>query len=681
MHEVLISYSTKDKQWADAACSVLESQGIRCWIAPRDIAPGAEWGAAIISGIDACKVMVLIFSASANGSPQVRREVERAISKGLTVVPCRVEDIKPAGAMEYALGNTHWLDVFTPPIEQQMERLAESVDALLPRGRGTPRVAGSLSLSSDLSTQIQSLHRSPVSKWMSRPKNRWIAAGGIVSILIVAASLVVFRPQASKDAAAASENVAFAPGSDPARQSVSIAKPPAVTASGAPARPPLDAPTLPGPKSLFNGTSLAGWQGDQRVWTVDHGAILGQGGHNPGKDRNGNTYLIHEEDYSDFELTLEFKLSNQGRSGVQFRSALDAAGQMRGSQAEIGFDDKGRWMTGSLIEAGTGRNFLKNRSEKYRPDDWNEMSIRCEGDHTVIKVNGFTTVDFRDPQGRRSGFFALQSDGGLKPLIAFRKIRVSKLTPAQMRPVDSQLAKKAAKDYETLATGSWAPLLATRDDFDRVLAENSYHGRPPKFDKGILDLRAPPKAAVHVSFSSPQAKNIIIRARVRKLSPRPPAPNDNYVRLDLRFSNGDFCTASLTSRRKFEIGRKRHGAKQMKVLTQYRLEGNYDEGFFELAFAAVDDMLIVYVEGRQIMAYSDPESSDLPAGRVVVAASSPGGRFRDIAVQVLDKPIEPPPTVPRQTAALAKSPAESKTPSPIPTPSQSRPVEPQAAKK
>jgi len=41
--------------------------------------PGTEWGAAIIAGIDACKVMVLIFSSSANESPQVRREVERAI--------------------------------------------------------------------------------------------------------------------------------------------------------------------------------------------------------------------------------------------------------------------------------------------------------------------------------------------------------------------------------------------------------------------------------------------------------------------------------------------------------------------------------------------------------------------------------------------------------------------------
>jgi hypothetical protein len=128
---VFLSYSSKDKLWADAACAVLESKGVRCWIAPRDIAPGTEWGASIIAGIDSCRVMVLILSEHANQSPQVRREVERAVSKGLVIMPCRVEDVRPVGALEYALSNTHWLDVFSPPMEEQVERLAEAVQAVL----------------------------------------------------------------------------------------------------------------------------------------------------------------------------------------------------------------------------------------------------------------------------------------------------------------------------------------------------------------------------------------------------------------------------------------------------------------------------------------------------------------------------------------------------------------------
>jgi formylglycine-generating enzyme required for sulfatase activity len=132
-HDVFVSYSSKDKNWADAACAVLERHRVRCWIAPRDITPGDEWGAAIVKGIHDSRMMVLIFSGHANDSGQVRREVERAISQGMNVLPVRIEDIRPEGAMEYALGNMHWLDAFTPPVKQQLEVLARSVQTLLGR--------------------------------------------------------------------------------------------------------------------------------------------------------------------------------------------------------------------------------------------------------------------------------------------------------------------------------------------------------------------------------------------------------------------------------------------------------------------------------------------------------------------------------------------------------------------
>ena len=161
-HDVFLSYSSKDKTWADAACAVLERQRIRCWIAPRDITPGDEWGAAIIKGLNGSRIMVLIFSGHANASGQVRREVERAISQGMTVLPVRIEDVRPEGAMEYALGNRHWLDAFTPPVERQLEMLARSVKTLLgndvesarpPRRRSLPRlfpqVAGCRSATDD----------------------------------------------------------------------------------------------------------------------------------------------------------------------------------------------------------------------------------------------------------------------------------------------------------------------------------------------------------------------------------------------------------------------------------------------------------------------------------------------------------------------------------------------------
>ena len=130
-YHVFISHSSQDRTWADAACGVLEERKMRCWIAPRDITPGTEWGASIVDGIDRSKVMVLIFSSNANESPQVRREVERAIGKSIPILPLRIEDIRPQGSMEFALSNTHWLDAFAPPIADRLSQLADSVELLL----------------------------------------------------------------------------------------------------------------------------------------------------------------------------------------------------------------------------------------------------------------------------------------------------------------------------------------------------------------------------------------------------------------------------------------------------------------------------------------------------------------------------------------------------------------------
>jgi len=130
-HDVFISYSHVDKAIADATCATLERAGIRCWIAPRDIMPGEEYGAAIVKAIDGCRAVILIFSASANSSHQTRREVERAINNGLPLVPVRIEDVKPTESLAYFMSSVHWLDALTPPIESHLQKLADSMKALL----------------------------------------------------------------------------------------------------------------------------------------------------------------------------------------------------------------------------------------------------------------------------------------------------------------------------------------------------------------------------------------------------------------------------------------------------------------------------------------------------------------------------------------------------------------------
>ncbi len=130
-HTVFICHSSKDKKIADAACAALEAQNIRCWIAPRDILAGVEYGAAIIDALSDARIVLLIFSLRANESPQVRREIERAVSKEKIIVPFRIEDVMPSRAMEFALSNTHWLDAFTPPVESHLEELCATISRLL----------------------------------------------------------------------------------------------------------------------------------------------------------------------------------------------------------------------------------------------------------------------------------------------------------------------------------------------------------------------------------------------------------------------------------------------------------------------------------------------------------------------------------------------------------------------
>ena len=112
--DVFISYSHEDKAAADAACATLEQAGIRCWIAPRDIVPGMDWSESIINAIERAKLIVLIFSGHANESPQIKREVERAIHMGLPIIPVRIEDTAPSKSLEYFISTPHWLDAFTP---------------------------------------------------------------------------------------------------------------------------------------------------------------------------------------------------------------------------------------------------------------------------------------------------------------------------------------------------------------------------------------------------------------------------------------------------------------------------------------------------------------------------------------------------------------------------------------
>ena len=128
---VFVSYSQPDREAAFGIVGRLESTGIECWIAPRDVTPAADWAAEIVEAIAVARVMVLVFSSSTNDSPQVRREVERAVHRRVAVLPFRIENVLPSHSLEYFLSSQHWLDAFPPPLEPHYTRLADYLQALL----------------------------------------------------------------------------------------------------------------------------------------------------------------------------------------------------------------------------------------------------------------------------------------------------------------------------------------------------------------------------------------------------------------------------------------------------------------------------------------------------------------------------------------------------------------------
>jgi TIR domain len=124
-----VSYSQPDRECAHAIVAHLEAQGVQCWIAPRDISPSSDWAEEIIDAIAAARVMILVFSASSNQSPQVRREVERAVHKQVGILPFRIEDVVPSKSLEFFLSSQHWLDAFPPPLEPHTQRLCNYLKA------------------------------------------------------------------------------------------------------------------------------------------------------------------------------------------------------------------------------------------------------------------------------------------------------------------------------------------------------------------------------------------------------------------------------------------------------------------------------------------------------------------------------------------------------------------------
>jgi len=130
---IFVSYSSPDAAKANLIREALEDHDISCWIAPRDLAAGTQWGAGIVQAIQSSEAVVVVFSDAANRSPQVAREMELAVSNRKPLIPIRVADAMPTDDMQYFLGVSHWFNAYAMPIEAYLPDIVTAVKNVLAR--------------------------------------------------------------------------------------------------------------------------------------------------------------------------------------------------------------------------------------------------------------------------------------------------------------------------------------------------------------------------------------------------------------------------------------------------------------------------------------------------------------------------------------------------------------------
>lgn len=226
MADIFVSYASQDRDAAFRIVTFLEQNGIRCWVAPRDVPPGMEYGQAIIEGIAQSRALVLILSDQSNESQFVRKEVERAVSKTKPVLPVRIREVKPSGSLEFFISSSQWVDAWKSPMEQHLLPLVAAIKAM-----GTPDAAA---------VRSSAL---PAPRRSQAP----LIAGIALAVLLAGAALWYVARQGAPPAPVATAPAPAAPQAasvpaTPAASSAPAAPTPAATTQAAPAPAPAAAP-------------------------------------------------------------------------------------------------------------------------------------------------------------------------------------------------------------------------------------------------------------------------------------------------------------------------------------------------------------------------------------------------------------------------------------------------------
>ena len=212
-------------------------------------------------------------------------------------------------------------------------------------------------------------------------------------------------------------------------------------------------------QSLFNGKDLTGWDGKPGWWRVKDGALTSES--TPEKPCKKCNYLIWKGgEPGDFELTLDFKLSGKGNSGIQIRSERRPDWDTYGYQADM--DGNGKLVgyvyhhkRGLIAARGQKVNITADGKKEvaqiedsaklkavYKPEEWNHYRIVCQGPDITLYINGILMCRITDNDrktAKTNGIIALQMHPGPPMKVQFKNIVLKKLTSAKTTGREGQL--------------------------------------------------------------------------------------------------------------------------------------------------------------------------------------------------------------------------------------------------
>ena len=213
----------------------------------------------------------------------------------------------------------------------------------------------------------------------------------------------------------------------------------------------LHAEQLPAPGKttpLFDGKTLAGWEGNAKLWRVEDGALTGG---SLTEEVKHNDFLATVKDYGNFIVRMQFKLTGAGgfiNSGFQIRSErVPNNSEMKGYQCDYG--DPTWW--GAIYDESRRNKVLSPSDMKglepvLKRNDWNEYVIRADGPRITTWINGVQATDFMEPDPAIPDFgkLGIQVHGGGKALVQVKDITIEEL-PATKKFIPAPEPKKGAK--------------------------------------------------------------------------------------------------------------------------------------------------------------------------------------------------------------------------------------------